>query len=68
MDKYAIVRVLGEGAFGKVLLATNKEEGNAKVAVKEIKNHFKNWDGNNMEMYYFLFCFTTFSLLFDCIF
>lgn len=45
MDKYSIVRVLGEGAFGKVLLATNKEDKNAKVAVKEIKNQFKNWDG-----------------------
>lgn len=49
MEKYSIVRVLGEGAFGKVLLAQNKEDGNTKVAVKEIKKGFKNWDGMHVD-------------------
>ena len=43
MDKYRVVRVLGEGAFGKVLEAENREEGGVHVAVKQIKANFKDW-------------------------
>jgi len=43
MDKYKVVRVLGEGAFGKVLEARNQQEGNERVAVKQIKSNFKDW-------------------------
>ena len=44
MDKYRVVRVLGEGAFGKVLEATNYQN-NDRVAVKQIKSNFKSWKG-----------------------
>lgn len=44
MDKYQVTRVLGEGAFGKVLEARNQIESGARVAIKQIKANFKSWD------------------------
>ena len=41
--KYKIVRVLGEGAFGKVVEAID-QSSQAHVAVKQIKTCFKSWD------------------------
>ena len=48
MEKYKISRVLGEGAFGRVLEAVNKEEGETKVAIKHIKINFNSWDGTSL--------------------
>jgi serine/threonine protein kinase len=44
MDKYHVTRLLGEGAFGKVLEARNQAEGGTRVAIKQIKANFKSWD------------------------
>ena len=38
-----MVRVLGEGAFGRVVEAIDKES-QAHVAVKQIKANFRSWD------------------------
>ena len=43
MDKYAIMQVLGEGAFGKVVKAQNKKTQDV-VAIKQIKTDFKTWE------------------------
>lgn len=44
MDKYQIVSVLGEGAFGRVVEALDASEGNTRVAIKQIKKDFKSWE------------------------
>jgi serine/threonine protein kinase len=41
--KYKVLRVLGEGAFGRVVEAQDKET-QAHLAVKQIKTNFKSWD------------------------
>lgn len=35
MDKYEIIKMIGEGSFGKVFLATGKED-NQQCVIKEI--------------------------------
>lgn len=46
MDKYRVSRVLGEGAFGKVMEA--RSDGGERVAIKMIKTDFKSWDGTSL--------------------
>ncbi|KAJ3112936.1 hypothetical protein HK100_002150 [Physocladia obscura] len=43
MEKFEITKALGDGTFGSVLMATNKETGKI-VAIKQIKKKFENWD------------------------
>ncbi|KAJ3027413.1 UNVERIFIED_CONTAM: hypothetical protein HDU68_003870 [Siphonaria sp. JEL0065] len=43
MDKYEIIKELGDGTFGSVLMATNKKNGET-VAIKQIKRKIENWD------------------------
>jgi len=42
MDKYQLLRGLGDGTFGTVSLALNKDTGEL-VAIKKLKNKFYNW-------------------------
>jgi serine/threonine protein kinase len=48
MEKYKTVRVIGEGAFGKVTEALSRETGNIRVAIKQIKANFNSWDGSSL--------------------
>jgi serine/threonine protein kinase len=43
MQKYEVTKVVGEGAFGRVLLGHNKTT-QAKVAIKHIKRDFRSWE------------------------
>ncbi|KAJ3076342.1 hypothetical protein HDU98_003924 [Podochytrium sp. JEL0797] len=43
LDKYEIVKELGQGTFGSVLMAHNTKTGET-VAIKQIKNKIENWD------------------------
>jgi serine/threonine protein kinase len=43
MDKYEILETLGDGAFGSVMKASNKETGEF-VAIKKMKKKFKNFE------------------------
>lgn len=45
MEKYEVSKTLGEGAFGMVMLAFNKQEGNGiKLAIKMIKQNYRSWE------------------------
>lgn len=43
MEKYAIQKTLGDGAFGIVYKAINTDT-NEVVAIKKMKRKFSNWD------------------------
>ncbi len=43
MQRYPIIRQLGDGTFGSVLLARNRESGEL-VAVKSMKKKYCSWD------------------------
>jgi serine/threonine protein kinase len=49
MNKYQVVKILGDGSFGQVLLA-NIKNSNAhstdtrQVAIKKMKKTFKDWE------------------------
>ena len=43
MDRYKIVKQLGDGTYGEVLKATNKQSGEI-VAIKRMKRKYYNWD------------------------
>jgi serine/threonine protein kinase len=43
MDKYKVVKKLGEGAYGVVLKCVNTET-NEVVAIKKMKGKFASWD------------------------
>ncbi len=44
MEKYKVLRLLGEGAFGRVLEAC--ENGSSeRLAIKHIKKEFSSWEG-----------------------
>ncbi|KAJ3292045.1 hypothetical protein HDU79_001797 [Rhizoclosmatium sp. JEL0117] len=43
MDKYEILKELGDGTFGSVVMATNRVTGET-VAIKQIKRKIENWD------------------------
>ncbi len=43
MDRYKIVKQLGDGTYGEVLKATNKQTAEI-VAIKRMKRKYYNWD------------------------
>jgi serine/threonine protein kinase len=43
MDKYKIVKNLGDGTYGNVAQATNNQSGET-VAIKKMKKKFFSWD------------------------
>jgi len=43
MNRYNVVKVLGDGTYGSVILCTNSETGE-KVAVKKMKKKFYSWE------------------------
>jgi protein kinase len=43
MDRYKIVKQLGDGTYGEVLKATNKQTAEV-VAIKRMKRKYYNWD------------------------
>jgi male germ cell-associated kinase len=43
MDKYKIVKNMGDGTYGTVYKAENRETGEI-VAIKKMKRKYKNWD------------------------
>ncbi|KAL4500643.1 hypothetical protein ABPG72_003067 [Tetrahymena utriculariae] len=43
MDKYQLVKNLGDGTYGTVFKAINKENGEI-VAIKKMKRKYRNWD------------------------
>jgi male germ cell-associated kinase len=43
MDKYTLLRSLGDGTFGTVSLAQNTQTGEL-VAIKVMKRRFYTWD------------------------
>ncbi|CAF0788262.1 unnamed protein product [Adineta ricciae] len=43
MDKYKIVKQLGDGTFGSVLLANLKDSPQEKVAIKRMKKKYYSW-------------------------
>jgi len=40
MDKYKIIKQLGDGTYGSVLLAQMKESPQEKVAIKKMKKKY----------------------------
>jgi len=42
MNKYKVIKTLGEGSFGSVHMATNTKT-NEKVAIKKMKQDYKSW-------------------------
>lgn len=43
MDKYKLLKNLGDGTYGTVFKASNKENGEI-VAIKKMKRKYRNWD------------------------
>ena len=43
MNRYETIRTLGDGTYGSVYLAKNREEGDM-VAIKKMKKKFYSWD------------------------
>jgi protein kinase len=43
MDKYGLIKPLGDGTFGHVSLAQNKDTGEY-VAIKKMKRKFYTWE------------------------
>jgi male germ cell-associated kinase len=43
MDKYKIVKTLGDGTYGSVVMGTNKQTGE-EVAIKKMKKKFYSWE------------------------
>jgi len=43
MEKYQIIKTLGDGAFGTVYKATNSKTGEV-VAIKKMKQKYTNWN------------------------
>jgi serine/threonine protein kinase len=43
MDKYKIIRTLGDGTYGSVVLAQNKSS-QEMVAIKKMKKKFYSWE------------------------
>lgn len=43
MNRYNVAKVLGDGTYGSVLLASNKSTGE-KVAIKKMKQKYYNWE------------------------
>jgi serine/threonine protein kinase len=43
MDRYAIIKRVGDGTYGEVILATNKQTGE-KMAIKRMKRKYYSWD------------------------
>lgn len=43
MDKYKIIKTLGDGTYGSVVQATNKSS-NEIVAIKKMKKKFYSWE------------------------
>jgi protein kinase len=43
MDKYKVIKKLGEGAYGVVLKCVNLQT-NELVAIKKMKGKFTNWE------------------------
>ena len=43
MDRYKIVKSIGDGSFGSVAKAINKATGET-VAIKKMKKKFYSWD------------------------
>ena len=42
MDKYQIVKVIGDGTYGSVIKAANKQTGEI-VAIKKMKKKYFRW-------------------------
>lgn len=43
MERYKILKTVGDGTFGTVFKAVNKSNGEV-VAIKKMKKKFYNWD------------------------
>ncbi len=43
MNRYKVLRVLGDGTYGEVIKAQNRQSGDL-VAIKRMKKKFYNWD------------------------
>ena len=43
MDRYKITKTLGDGTYGSVVKATNKQT-NEEVAIKKMKKKFYSWE------------------------
>ena len=43
MDRYKITKTLGDGTYGSVVKATNKQT-NEEVAIKKMKGQYASWD------------------------
>ena len=43
MNKYQIIKVIGDGTYGQVYEGINKET-NMKVAIKKLKNKVSSWE------------------------
>ena len=43
MDRYTIMKRVGDGTYGEVILATNKQTGE-KMAIKRMKRKYYSWD------------------------
>jgi serine/threonine protein kinase len=43
MDRYVVLKRVGDGTYGEVILATNKQSGE-KLAIKRMKRKYYSWD------------------------
>lgn len=43
MDRYKIIKTIGDGTYGSVVKAVNKKSGEV-VAIKKMKKKFYSWD------------------------
>ena len=43
MNKYQIIKLIGDGTYGQVYEGINKET-NMKVAIKKLKNKMSSWE------------------------